>query len=48
MESPRYTIKEIEDLTSKKVVDIQVKNRRIVLTLSTGIRISLPNWKTDE
>jgi hypothetical protein len=41
-----YTIADIEELTKKKVVEIKIENRWVVITLDTGIRIRIKNWKT--
>lgn len=44
----QYTIAEIEEMTKKAVTDVRVEGKWIVITLETGLRIKIRNWKTDE
>lgn len=43
-----YTIADISEMTKKEVIDVRVENKYVVVTLETGLRIKIPNWKADE
>ncbi len=40
-----HTIKEIEEVSLKKIIGISYENKWIILTLESGLRIKIENWK---